>query len=37
MIAATATEHSMIIATRNMRDFEQFGVPLLNPFDRTEA
>jgi predicted nucleic acid-binding protein len=35
MIAATATEHGLTIATRNLRDFEQFPVPLLNPFDRS--
>jgi predicted nucleic acid-binding protein len=33
MIAATATQHGLTIATRNVRDFEQFPVSLLNPFE----
>jgi predicted nucleic acid-binding protein len=33
MIAATAIVHNLTIATRNLRDFEQFGVPLFNPFE----
>ncbi len=32
MIAATATVHRLIVATRNTRDFEHFGVSLVNPF-----
>ena len=32
MIAATATQHGLTIATRNMRDFEQFPVSLFDPF-----
>jgi predicted nucleic acid-binding protein len=32
MIAATALAHSLTVATRNLRDFERFGVPLFNPF-----
>jgi predicted nucleic acid-binding protein len=32
MIAATAIEHDLIIATRNDRDFAVFGVETLNPF-----
>jgi len=32
MIAATARIHSLIVATRNERDFGQLGVPILNPF-----
>ena len=35
MIAATATQHGLTIATRNVRDFEQFPVSLLNPFDKS--
>ncbi len=31
-IAATARVHGLTIATRNTRDFERFGVPLVNPF-----
>jgi toxin FitB len=33
MIAATAVVHRLTIATRNTRDFESFGVPLINPFE----
>ena len=33
MIAATATVHRMTVVTRNVSDFAQFGVELLNPFD----
>lgn len=32
MLAATAIQHGLTVATRNTRDFRQFGVPLLNPF-----
>ena len=32
MIAATAAVHSLTIMTRDVRDFEAFGVPTLNPF-----
>jgi toxin FitB len=32
MIAATALIRNMTVVTRNLRDFEQFGVPTLNPF-----
>ena len=34
MIAATALVRNMTVVTRNLRDFEQFAVPTLNPFDR---
>ncbi len=33
MIAATALVHQMTVVTRNVRDFAQFGVPVLNPFE----
>ena len=33
MIAATAAVHDLIVVTRNVRDFEDFGVSTLNPFD----
>jgi predicted nucleic acid-binding protein len=33
MIAATALVRNMTVATRNVRDFEQFRVPALNPFE----
>ncbi|QIW16337.1 twitching motility protein PilT [Pasteurellaceae bacterium RH1A] len=31
-IAATAKQHNLILVTRNIKDFENFGVKLLNPF-----
>lgn len=33
LIGACAWEHALILATRNTRDFEGFGIPLFNPFD----
>ena len=33
MIAATALVHRLTVVTRNVRDFDQFGVVLLNPFE----
>ncbi len=33
MIAATAAVHNLIVVTRNMRDFADFGVRTLNPFE----
>jgi predicted nucleic acid-binding protein len=33
LIAATAQEHQLIIATRNLRDFVGCGVQVVNPFD----
>lgn len=33
MIAATALRHKLTVVTRNVRDFERFDVPLLNPFE----
>ena len=32
MIAATASVHGLIVATRNERDFARFDVRILNPF-----
>jgi predicted nucleic acid-binding protein len=32
MIAATAQIHDLTVVTRNVRDFEAFGVRTLNPF-----
>jgi toxin FitB len=32
MIAATAVTHDLTVVTRNVRDFEVFGVPTFNPF-----
>ncbi len=33
LIAATAQEHQLIIATRNVRDFLGCGVQVINPFE----
>lgn len=32
LIAASAITHNLAIATRNTRDFQQVGIPLVNPF-----
>ena len=32
MIAATAIVHGLAVVTRNVRDFQQFGVEPVNPF-----
>jgi toxin FitB len=32
LIAATAKVHGLTVATRNVRDFRSFGVPLVDPF-----
>lgn len=32
-IAATALIHNLTVVTRNQRDFEATGVPVINPFD----
>jgi toxin FitB len=34
LIAATAQEHQLIIATRNVRDFLGCGVQVVNPFEQ---
>ena len=34
MIAATASVHNLIVATRNVRDFAPFGVKTFDPFSR---
>lgn len=33
MIAATAKQHHLTVVTRNVSDFADFGVDLLNPFE----
>lgn len=33
LIAATAIEHQLVLATRNVRDFMGCGVQIVNPFD----
>lgn len=34
MIAAVAVVNRLTVVTRNVRDFEQLGVPILNPFEQ---
>ena len=33
LLAATALEHDLILVTRNVKDFEQLGVGLFNPWE----
>jgi len=35
-IAATALLHSLHVVTRNVKDFEKTGVPVVNPFSSSE-
>ena len=35
MIAAIAKVHGLTVVTRNVADFAQFAVPVLNPFEST--
>ena len=37
MIAAVAIVNRLTVVTRNVRDFEQLGVPVLNPFEESDA
>jgi len=37
LIAATARVHRLIVVTRNVRDFEGFGVEIVNPFPNAPA
>jgi predicted nucleic acid-binding protein len=37
IIAAVAAVNDMVVVTRNIRDFEPFGVTTLNPFARPTA
>ena len=36
LIAATAVVHRLTVVTRNVDDFAQFGVEILDPFERGE-
>ena len=36
LIAATALVHELTIVTRNVKHFEQVGVPIVNPWDANE-
>ena len=36
MIAATAIVHDLVVVTRNVRDFDGFGTPTLNPFESSD-
>ena len=33
LIAATALTHGLSVVTRNVKDFEPTGVPLINPWE----
>jgi predicted nucleic acid-binding protein len=33
MIAATALEHGLTVVTRNVKDFSDLGLSVLNPWD----
>jgi predicted nucleic acid-binding protein len=37
MIAATALEHGLTLVTRNVKDFADLGLTLLNPWDSDDA
>ena len=37
MIAATAVVHQLTVVTRNVRDFQRFAVPTLNPFETPDG
>ena len=36
LIAATAQVHQLSLATRNLRDFDGCGIPVVNPFDHPD-
>jgi predicted nucleic acid-binding protein len=33
LIAETALEHRLTVVTRNVKDFEGLGVPIINPWE----
>lgn len=33
MIGAIASAHDATVATRNVKDFDHLGIPVVNPFD----
>lgn len=35
LIGATAAVHGLTVVTRNVADFERFGVPVVNPWEAT--
>lgn len=37
LIAATALEHGLAVVTRNVKDFENLGLTVLNPWDDLTA
>ena len=37
MIAAVAIVNRLTVVTRNVRDFERLGVPVLDPFEEADA
>jgi len=37
IIAATALEHNLTLVTRNVKDFEDLGLSILNPWDATQS
>jgi toxin FitB len=37
LLAATATVHGLVLATRNVRDLRRTGVRLLNPFEANQS
>jgi predicted nucleic acid-binding protein len=36
LIVATALEHELALVTRNVKDFQNVGVPIINPWEATD-
>jgi toxin FitB len=36
ILGATALEHDLIVATRNVGDYEDMGITILNPWENVE-